>query len=414
MWWQAVDGHDDGGPGAAYGQGHKGDRVNGHPATDTPRLRDGLGFTARVFAAVWAGWALLGLLGVQIITAGHPVSVPGLDAQPASPGWHNLLTVGNRGDALWYQRIATGGYRTDDASAAFFPLFPAAIHVLVSLTGVGPFAAALVIAQLSFFGALAVLYALTARELGVDAARLATRYLAVFPTAFFFLVPYSEAPFLLLALLTFWYARANRWWAVLVPATLAALTRSVGVVLVAALAVEALVQWRTAGRRLFPRLLASLAPAVGLALYGAYWAVLNHDLMAPVRAQHNWQRVWASPTQTLAGAAKYAWQFQSYWLIDVLIVGLVLVTVLAGARLLPGKLPYLVYAVASLLLPLSNPFPDRPLMSVPRFMAVVFPAFWVIAVVVKRRRLSHSLVIGVFCGGYALLGLLFMNNYAIF
>jgi hypothetical protein len=78
--------------------------------------RDGLGFTVRVFAAVWAGWALLGLLGVQIITAGHPVSVPGLDAQPASPGWHNLLTVGNRGDALWYQRIAAGGYRTDDAT----------------------------------------------------------------------------------------------------------------------------------------------------------------------------------------------------------------------------------------------------------------------------------------------------------
>jgi len=117
-----------------------------------------------------------------------------------------------------------------------------------------------------------------------------------------------------------------------------ALTRSVGGVLVVALAVEALVQWRTVGRRLFPRLLASLAPAVGLALYGAYWAALNHDLMAPVRAQHNWQRVWASPAQTLAGAAKYAWQFQRYWLIDVLIFGLVLVTVLAGARLLPGKL----------------------------------------------------------------------------
>jgi hypothetical protein len=70
--------------------------------------------------------------------------------------------------------------------------------------------------------------------------------------------------------------------------------------------------------------------------------------------------------------------------------------------------------VASLLLPLVEQFPDRPLMSMPRFVAVVFPAFWVIASAVERGRLPESAVVAVFGGGYVLLGLLFVNHYFIF
>lgn len=382
------------------------------PDVGAPRLRDGLRYGAMVFAAVWLGWSLLGLLGVLIVPARAPVSVPGLAASPLTPGWHNFVTAGNRGDALWYLRIAADGYRTDDASAAFFPLYPLAIRVLSAVPGVGTLLAATVLAQASFLASLVVLYALTARELGVDVARRATRYLAVFPTAFFFLAPYTEAPFLLLTLLSFWYARGNRWWAAASYGALAALTRSVGVVLLPALLVEAVVQYRADGRRLPPRLVGASAPLFGLLAYGAYWAVASGDPTAPLQAQRNWQRVLTFPTTTLAQGVAHAARYQSYWLIDVLVVGVVAVAMAVGIRLLRGS--YLTYGLFSLLLPLSEPFPDRPLLSMPRFVAVVFPAFWVLAIAVERRRLPDPLVMGVFAGSYAFLGVLYMNWYYIF
>jgi hypothetical protein len=94
------------------------------------------------------------------------------------------------------------------------------------------------------------------------------------------------------------------------------------------------------------------------------------------------------------------------------VVSLVAAAVVAGARILPVS--YVLYGAASLLLPLTASFPDRPLLSMPRFVAVIFPAFWVIAVLVGRRRLPDPLVMGVFSGGFVLLGLLSMNRHAIF
>jgi hypothetical protein len=237
-------------------------------------------------------------------------------------------------------------------------------------------------------------------------------YLAVFPTAFFFLAPYTESLFLLLTLLTFWYMRADRWAAAVVPAVLAGMTRSVGVVLVAALAVEALVQWRRSGRSLFPRLAVSAAPLLGLAAYGLYWAVVHGKVTAPLDAQEGWQRKLVFPLDTVVRAVEFAYRYQGYWLIDLLVVGVVVVALLAGLRRIPPS--YLAYALISLLLPLSEQFASRPLMSMPRFVLVLFPAFWVMALAVERGKLADRFVVGMFCGGYALLGVLFMNWHYIF
>lgn len=379
------------------------------------RLRDGLRYGVLVFVAVWAGWALLALIGVTIVPPNSALGVPGLDASPITGGWHNLLTAGNHADALWYQRIAADGYRTDDASAAFFPLYPMAIALLALLPGVSILAAAIVVAQGCFLASLVVFHALSRREFGDGVASRATRYLAIFPTAFFFLVPYTEAPFLLLVLLAFWYARRESWWLAVLPAALAGLTRSAGVVLVPALAAEALWRWRTRGggwRGLVPGLAAAAAPLLGLAAYGGYWLLAANDPMAPLTAQRSWQRTFDFPAHTLLRAVQLAWQYRSYWLIDLLVVGVVLAATVFGGRLLsPG---YLGYALASLLLPLSDPYPARPLMSMPRFVLVIFPAMWVIAVAVERRKLPDGAVTAAFAGGYALLGLLFLNSYSIF
>ena len=67
----------------------------------------------------------------------------------------------------------------------------------------------------------------------------------------------------------------------------------------------------------------------------------------------------AFPLTTLWNALKLALGVgvpdPNYWLIDFLVVAVVVVAVLAGLRRLP--LSYLTYALGSLLIPLSYPFP---------------------------------------------------------
>ena len=379
----------------------------------TVRLRDGWRYCLAVFAASWFAWGLLSVLVTGAIVAGPPpISVPGWPAHELSQGWHNLFTGGERQDALWYLRIATQGYAPGDGSAAFFPVYPLAVRAVALVPGIGPLAAATVVAQGCYYGALVVFYALGRLEFSTSVARRAVLLLACFPTAFFFLVPYTEGPFLLLGALAFWFARRDRWLYAATAAALAAGTRSVGALLALGLAAEAVQQWREHRHRLWPRLAAAAATGLGPLAYVGFWWVRYDDPAAPLNAQANWERVPTAPWSTVVHAVEHAYHQWSYWLIDLLVVGVVAVAVVAGIRML--RRGYLVYGLASLLLPLCYPFPARPLMSVPRFVVVIFPAFWVISRALERRRALEPVVVGLFAAGYTLLATLSLNWYQIF
>ena len=136
------------------------------------------------------------------------------------------------------------------------------------------------------------------------------------------------------------------------------------------------------------------------------------DLWAPLEAQRTWQRELTFPLTTIADAVIAAWRSGTYWLIDLVVVGIVVVALALGVKMLRGG--YLTYSFASLALPLFLPLPDRPLLSMPRFVVVLFPAFWVLARAVERRRLPEPLVVATFAGGYALLAALFINWWYVF
>ena len=380
-----------------------------------PRLRDGFRHSLLVFLGVRAGLFVLSLLGTALIeprsSPALPV-VPGWAIAPVTSGWHNLATALERQDAAWFLRIATHGYAHGDGSAAFFPLYPMAIRAVAWLPGVGPLGAALFVSNVSFLAALLMLHGLTRLEgMSEATARRTTLFIAIFPTAFFFLAPYSEALFLLLSVSCFWFARRDRWAMAGLTGALAALTRSIGVLLIPALAVEALAR-SPRGRALGLRLLAAAGVGLGPLLYFTYWRVRFGDFWAPFRAQERWGRDPTFPLSTAEDAIRLAARLGTYWLVDALVVGIVVVSVLAGLRWL--RPCYVTYALASLLLPLSDPLPGRPLLSMPRFVAVIFPAFWVIARAAERRRLPEPVVTGTFAAGYGILTLLFVNWWHIF
>jgi hypothetical protein len=400
------------------------------PATETPgvrersgtrvpaSLRDGFVFALKVFLGVRIGLFVLGLLSPGLFPPLDPVSVPGWPATPLpDPGWHNLFTVWERFDALWFLRIADQGYRASDGSAAFFPLYPLLVRFVSAVLGGRPLAASLLVSNAALLGALTFLYDLTRGEVSEAAARTTVVLVCIFPSAFFLFAPYSESTFLLFAVLALWAARRERWVLAAVAGFGAALTRNMGVVVALALLVEAIQRWREGGRVPVRGTLAALATGVGTITYLAFWRVESGDWLAPIHQQANWQRVFSWPWTTLVEGTKVAFRYigntnGSYWLIDWLL----LLPILAASLLVLTRYrwAFRVYLWGGLLAPLSFIFEGRPLMSMPRFVLPLFPAFWVMAETLERRGVPRWAVAAVGAAGLGLLVPLFVNWYYIF
>lgn len=384
------------------------------------RIRRGLRYCLWVFLGLRVGLSVVALAGVALLPSiDNAVGPPGWPGSEVTAGWHNLVTAWERFDALWFLRIATGGYVDGDGSAVFFPLYPVLIRGLSPILGGHPLAAAFVISHLAAFGSMIVMYFLTAGEFDERTARRAVLYLAVFPTSFFLLAPYSESLFLLAVLVSLWGARRGRWAVAGLAGAGASATRNLGVLLVLPLAVEAVHQWRERGgaRVLARGLLWSVVAAAGALAYLAYWQGVAGDALAPIHQQANWQREASFPAATVVRGTIEAFRFigvypGGYHLVDWLIA---VPALFAGVWVAFRTRPVFgVYAWTSLAAPLSYVFVPRPFMSLPRFLLVVFPVLWPMAVLGLRRRGVHEAVVAVSSGLLALLTVLFVNWYYVF
>jgi hypothetical protein len=329
-----------------------------------------------------------------------------------------------RWDSAWYLVIAHFGYRPQlghltAARTAFFPLYPFGIKAL-SWLGSPAILAGVLISLVAFAAGLYGIHRLTTLELGrgaaaaraPDAARLAVLATAFAPMAFFFSAVYSESLYLALSVGLFWSARQGRWALAGVLGGLAASTRSAGLVLLAPALMIYLYGPREdrptpaarAGKlleRLRPRhrlradaLWLLLIPG-GVLLFSLGLALAGGDGLAPLRAQGVWGRHFAGPFAAvwdgLRAAFEGARQLLSFQSAHVYFPAgkgsptvaashnlLQLAFLLAAApallwawRRLPAA--YAVYAIAALALPLSEPVAGQPLMSLPRFLLVLFP-----------------------------------------
>jgi len=387
------------------------------PAGDRDHIVRAIRYCVIAFVGLRLAMFLIGLFGVALFPPLRQVGVPGWPANPPDPGWQNVFTAWERFDALWFLRIAQGGYRLGDGSAAFFPLYPLVTRGLSFVLGGHPLAAATVVSNAAFCGGLIVTYLLTTSELSERAARNTILLMCLFPTAHFFLMPYSESLFFLLSVTAFWGARRGRWVVAGAAGALAALTRSVGFVLAPALLIEA-IQQRNEGRgRAWPGVLAAGATLCGLLAYLAYWGIRAGEWLAPVTRQANWQREFSWPLVTLWNGTGDAFRhlgegYGGYWLIDwLIVVPMLAASVYAIVRLRPS---YVVYLWCGLLIPLTFVFPDRPLMSMPRFVLPLFPAFWGLELGLERLHVPRAPVLAVEAAGLGILSVLTINWYYIF
>jgi len=329
-------------------------------------------------------------------------------------GWRELLVQPMRNwDGFWYSLIATEGYDYHPAATAFWPLYPWSMRVLSDLLFLRVETAGLILANLAFFAALVVFQRLVKREWGAAVANRSLWLLAFFPTAFYFSAVYSESFFLLFSLLAFYWASGGKWWQAGLAAALAALTRNVGVLLVVPLGIIFLKQYGLRPRD-WPRTwlavgLPVLSPLIYmLVLWRAY-----RDPLLTLDAQKGWAREQAMPWTTFQMAfdqsnldwlrelsASPTWAtltshsvrsgFADYETLDIAFTVLAIPLLIYCFMKLP--IEYAIFPLMLFAMPLFSPSTIHPLMSMSRFLIVMFPLFIAIAVL-TRRRITFTLVL---------------------
>jgi hypothetical protein len=285
-------------------------------------------------------------------------------------------------------------------------------------------------------------------------ARLVVLLTAFAPMALYFSAVYSESLYMALSIGLFLCARRGRWASAATLGALASATRSTGVVLLVpllmlylygpredrdperlsasrshvlggdrSLAARAYAKAASLGSMLRPSyrlhrdvLWLGLVP-LGLALYMAHLALAGGDPLAPFHAEAVWNRHFAGPYGGIWDGAKAALaglrqllSFQRHHVYyaqaggspfidaghNLLLFAFLLLAIpaLVGVlRMLP--LAYGIYALAALALPLSYPVSPQPLMSLPRFLLVLFPLnIWLaVTLSLRPRILTHAVLI---------------------
>jgi hypothetical protein len=362
-----------------------------------------------------------------------------------------LAAPAARWDSAWYLVIAHYGYRPDlaafgtSARAAFYPLYPLGLRT-ISGAGLPPVLAGVLLSLFAFALALYGIHRLTALELGRsgrpgagETARLAVLLVAFAPMGLYFSAVYSESLYLALSVGLFWCARHGRWMWVGLLGAAAAATRNAGIVL----ALPALLlylygpredrppdRWPgirsedrrdrsgrvlLAASRLRPRyrvrrdvLWLGLLP-LGLGLYMAYLGLSGGEPLLPFHAEAVWGRHFVGPFVGAWDGVKAAFEgarqllsfqsrhvyfpiaagdpFVSAWhnLLSLTFLLAAVPAALGVLRSLP--LAYGAYVLAALALALSYPVAPQPLMSLPRFLVVLFPlTMWLAAWLAARPR----------------------------
>ncbi|MFL5876003.1 MAG: mannosyltransferase family protein [Solirubrobacteraceae bacterium] len=372
----------------------------------SPALRDGL---AAFFASRMLVW-LVGIASFELVPlSGWAKTDPTALTQHLGAVGEILGAPAVRWDSSYYVFTAQHGYEAL-GQTAFFPFYPMVMRAVATIT-YSEVVAGVLVSLASFAIALVILHRLAALDFGADVARRTVWLVALFPAAVFFSAIYTEALFLVLSVGAVYAARKGSWaWAGALGG-MAALTRNTGVLIGVAVLLLYLYGPRAdrppgrAGARFAPRyrlradaLWILLIPA-GLAAFAVYTWIVYDTPFASYDAQAIFHREFLGPFSALwyggrdvgiavgdllgiANGDGIGASLRTLALAGT-VVGALVATVGALRRL---PIAYGAYALAALLPPLSTPWPDHPLWSTPRFIAVLFPCFLWLALVLRDRR----------------------------
>ncbi|MCX7957606.1 MAG: glycosyltransferase family 39 protein [Deltaproteobacteria bacterium] len=317
-----------------------------------------------------------------------------------------------RWDSGWYKRIAERGYYIEghQSDVAFFPLFPYLSRYLGYITG-SHFLAGFLISNFSTLFAIFFMYLIALSMTDEERAKRSIILLLLFPASFFLSAYYTEGLFLLtITGSTYFFLRKNYFLAGLFGMA-AMLTRSTGIILFITFSIYIL--YEILGKRekfSFKMLFLLLIPS-GLLLFMIMLKVQVGDPLAFSKFQAGWGRHFVFPLFTpFIELYRVNWSFprddvnmQKFIEAVTSLLFLLIAVVMIVKKYHPVLWMIVLFGI---LMPLST----GKVMSMIRFSAVLFPAFYYISDICEDRN-TERFIIFLFVFFLALFNLRFLNWY---
>lgn len=306
--------------------------------------------------------------------------------EPLGP---KLLHAWANFDGVHYLTIINSGYKGTAAIQAFFPLYPFLIKYLTPAFGNVIFTG-VVFSTICLILALNFLYKLILLDESSLTAKKTISLILLAPTAFYFSSFYTESLFLLLVVLCFYNARKHNFLLAGIVGGLAACTRIVGIFLIPALLVEWWEQYhKQKVSKPVQKLIYCFLPLTGLVGYMYYLKRVFNDplLFLHVQPQFGVQREVDRLIllyQVFWRYVKMIWTVSKdsllYYNVSLELISALMFLTLTISAFYRSRKSYAVFAFLSFIAPtLTGTFT-----SLPRYVLVLFPAFIVVAKVVKK------------------------------
>ncbi|HCX25328.1 MAG: hypothetical protein UX08_C0009G0003 [Candidatus Collierbacteria bacterium GW2011_GWB1_45_35] len=307
------------------------------------------------------------------------------------PSASNLFSMWSNFDGLHYLDLAEFGYgyqHKTDMDYAFFPIYPWTIRTFNFFDNY--LASGLIISHLCIILALYFLYKLVALDFKSKIAKSTIYLLLLFPTAFFFGSVYTESLFLLLAVLSFYFARRNQFLLACIAAAIASATKITGIFLWPALIYEFWVYYgKDIKKCLNPSAIWLTLPPLGLLSFMRFQFLKTGDALFFATIQTNFTGRTVNKLILLHQVFfRYAKMliFTDHWdpLFFTVVLELLSATLVLGVLIFSFKkirFSYWLFVLLSYLLPsFSGTFA-----SVPRYTLVMFPVFMYLAYWLERQ-----------------------------
>lgn len=348
--------------------------------------------------ALWRGlrevWpALVTLLTIKVCALGLGAFAYQVFANRPVEDLRAVLRVWNGWDGPHYLNLARYGYEASGERAVgivFYPLFPWLTRLTAQATGGDYLVAAFLVANLASVAAVVLFERLVRLDHDRETTQRAVWFFCIYPLSYFLHIGYTESLFVALALGAFLAARTGRWWLVGVLGALACLARVNGLILLPALALEVLGQYRRSKRLDWAWAWLGLIPFG----FGGYLLLNRHvtgDPFAFVRVtREHWHKGLAAPWDGIrAMVTSIVWRPPIDVLTYVVQQTFFLIVSVCGAVaawwcLRPS---YAVWIALNLLLITSTNF----IYSLPRYTLIFFPLPILCALLARRPAWHNAL-----------------------
>ncbi|MGG4145053.1 mannosyltransferase family protein [Paenibacillus algorifonticola] len=333
-------------------------------------------------------------------------------------------------DSVWYLGIVENGYDTyninephPSANWVFFPLYPLLVFLVESISKYDATVVGSVLSNLFLLVSLFYFYGICLkRGLKQEHAQVAVLLLLVFPTAIFYAVPYTESLFLMLSLMTVYYAMQKRYFLAFLFGGLSAVTRNLGFVnlffVVGTLLIEhRLYRFKWKDTKYLGYAVISALPLAGYLLYMKW---LTGDMLAPITEQSiNWYRKTVAPFSNyihfiqkpyFSGNGGWENGLLAFIIANAVLVIFAVFLIMRWKDIRRNAHEWLFFAYGLLLMLI--PFASAEfLQSIPRYVMVAFPFYIYFADVLKNNKALQMFYFMMFFLLHIVYAICYFNGY---